>query len=246
LSAIATSQVFPQDITAHAGYVYFTLQNAGAGGKLMKVTNTGGMVTQLGTTAASGSPFGVAMDMIGGNRIYWTEYGGGTYTIFLYDQSTSTQSTVRSVPNGNVGGLAADDLGLYYTEPMYQRSVRQTVGGGAFAVEQSINNPGRMFAIGGYVYYVYGSGGAGAVHRMKNDGSFYGAIASNLTNPSYVTSDGVNVYWSDPTDAAVYRAPVTGGTPQRIMNGFTPYALTVDGSYVYYLASSQAVHRIPK
>ncbi len=246
--AIATNVSFPQDIAAHAGMVYFTLENAGAQPKLMSVTNLGAALAVLavGPMGPGQFPNGIAFDQVGGNTLYWEAYGGGSYTIYQYTVSTANNVSVRGpISNTNIAGLAAENGDFFFTEPLFFRAVQYPQN---FAFDTSMTRPGRMFATGGYVYYLdRGTGGNGSVRRAKDDVSAMNTIASSLSSPAYVTSDGVNVYWTDTTDGAIYRAPVTGGTPFALVKQAGLQALTVDASYVYFVNSTNSqIARIPK
>jgi hypothetical protein len=245
---IAGAQNFPQDITALAGWVYFTLENAGAGAKLMRVANNGGSVTTLASAGASGFADGIAIDKVGGNNIYWANNGGGSYTIFLYSLSAGTNSAVRGpIANGNIGGIVADNTTWSYDEPTLSRTIAGQIN---TVIEQSLNNPTRLAGpAAGYAYYaVHGNGtGNGSIHRGKTDASGFATLASSLQGPSYIATDGVNVYWTDTVEGALYRMPVAGGTPFALARQSGVQALTVDATYVYFLNySANQVLRVPK
>jgi len=101
-------------------------------------------------------------------------------------------------------------------------------------------------AASNYFYYV--DTGTATIHRGTTKSPYSGGILiSGLNAPDYLVTDGVNLYWSDDTDVAIYRAPVTGGTPFALAKSLSSVAvgLAVDNTYIYVATTTQIL-RIPK
>ncbi len=248
---IAANQAFPQDITVYAGEVYFTLENAGAGAKLMNCTNTGSGLTLRDSATNWGSTgtayaAGIAMDKVTGSTLYWASQGGGSYNIFKYSTSTNTDTDMRSSPNGNIGGLGADNIDSMFSETSLGRFV---VYPSNSAYDTGLIAPGRVAAANGHFYYlIQGSGsGTGAIHSRADSSSSFSTVAQNLTFPTFIASDGTSVYWTDEGDGAIYRVPVGGGVPFPLVKQAGIGALTVDATYVYFInATTAQILRVPK
>jgi hypothetical protein len=250
---------FPQDIATYGGWVYFTLENAGNGAQLWVVSNSGGSPTKLaGLTPGTGNTFpnGIAFDRTSTNTIYWESYLGGTYNIWkfaLTSATAGTNSSYRNSPNANIGGLAADSSEVGFTEPNQDRFVIYPQND---QIDPSMAIANKVKYAGGYFYFVdVGTGTNGTINRasISSTGAFT-TIASGLHHPAYLASDGVNVYWSDPVDYAIYRMPVGGGTILTLVSGTSssvPEGVALDLSnpspgFLYYYTSDNKVARVPK
>jgi hypothetical protein len=244
LLTLTSGQVFPQYIVAHGGTVYFLNENAGAGGILKSMTNTGGGLSAL-ASAGSGFPSGLAFDQVSGNRLFWGNDVSGTTNRFRFDLP-STNTLIHT--GSQMSGLAADNLGDYWTEPSNSRVVGQPNGQGASVFAGNLVNPAGIVANSGSIYYAErGSGANGAIWKEPSAGGTQTKLASNLTSPVYIDTDGVSVYWSDQNDGAIYRVPVGGGTVVTIAKGAGIGQLTVDATYVYYTNTTNAqILRAPK
>jgi hypothetical protein len=250
---LANGLSYPTDITVYAGEVYFTLQNNGAGVKLLNMTNTGGGLTTLDSatswsTVGVTRPRGVAIDKVTGKTLYWATDSGGTsgYNVFKYTISGGTDSDMRSSSSGNLGGLAADNIDSMFSVPSLGWFVVYPADS---AYDTGNTNPGRITAANGYFYYlVTGNGpGTGAIHSRADSSTTFSYPAQNLNQPAYIASDGTSIYWTDTSDNALYRVPVAGGPIFTLAKGAGMTALTVDTTYVYVInAANSQIVRIPK
>jgi hypothetical protein len=244
LLTLASGQVFPQYIVVHSGIVYFVNENAGAGGILKNMTNTGGGLSTLASTPA-GFPNGLAFDQASGNRLFWGNDSGGTTQRFRFDLP-STNTLIHT--GSPMSGLAADNLGDYWTEPANNRVIGQPNGQAASVFASGLNGPSGIVADAGNIYYAErGTGANGSIWKEPSAGGTQTKLASNLTSPVYIDTDGVNVYWTDQNDGAIYRVPVGGGAVITIAKGAGIGQLTVDATYVYYTNTTNAqILRAPK
>jgi hypothetical protein len=254
--AVASNVNLPQDITTYNSNVYFTATGAGAsstdGAQVWSVTNAGGSLTKLDWASrwfstGDTSPAGIAFDKVGGNTLYWvSDASAGAYNVFKYVLSTSTGSVEHTSSADTVAGIGADNVDIVYTVPQLGWVVVLP----ADSVYDNGNvNSGRVTAVGGHFYYLIpGNGpGTGAIHSRADSSSSFSYVAMNLNQPTYITSDGTNVYWTDTADNAIYRTPVGGGPIFTLVKQTGVAALTMDTTYVYFInKTTSEILRVPK
>lgn len=104
-----------------------------------------------------------------------------------------------------------------------------------------LSTPGSMVSDGTYLYWINGN----SIGRVDLDGT--------NSNPDFITAlevggaaglavDSSNIYWSNPDDASIYQAPISGGTTATqfviLSAGSTPEGIAVDATNIYWVDSN--------
>lgn len=114
----------------------------------------------------------------------------------------------------------------------YVRS--QPLGGGAtsqvlFTTEGSRN----LFANGNYIYWASSYGSPQRIYRTLV-GSGTNTQLVTASSVSALTTDAVNVYWTDSGTNKVMKAPAAGGAAVQLAVASTPVSIYTDGASVFW------------
>ncbi len=189
-------------------------------------------------------PFGIATD---GTYVYWTNFDGSTVdSIPVLGGSPTTLVSGTSNPTQ----LILYDGNLYWITPNagYGIYTAPDTGGSPTSVNTGpygLTGPNGFTIYDNVIYLTVGNGGgSGAIDTVPVTGGTPTPLITGLNTPTYITTDGTNLYWIDGSD--IYTAPIGGGTPQIFATGATPSDLIYYGGYIYWTdGGSGNVYRTP-
>jgi hypothetical protein len=99
--------------------------------------------------------------------------------------------------------------------------------------------PAGITVVGSTVYWtdIVVASSLGAVMRVANSGAGgFSAVLSGLDQPTVITSDGANLYWTDrDSPGSVMKLAIGGSTPVTLASGQdVPNGIATDGTNVYW------------
>ncbi len=230
---LAANQTSPRWLAADASRVYWTTLDA-----ILAIDLDGGSPVPLATN--QGYPGGLAVD---GANLYWTNEGPGEVMEMPLDGGPPT--ALVSLGTGfNPTQIVAGGGNVYWFDFATYSVYSVPIGGGS-ETPFFYDSEFYLAAIGidhANLYYTEQSAG-GPVGVCPLDGGAPTVIAHENGTLS-VASDGFNVYFTSPNgdgpvfDGAVHRVPLDGGPDVTLATGGAPEWLAVNGSTVYWIASS--------
>ena len=243
VTVLATGRVTPEDIAIDGTNVYWSERGGAA---YCARAGCGGSATTLvsGITAADGgvaSNDGVA---VGGGLVFFPINGS-----LLGCAIGGCGNSPTTVTSASADDLTTDSTNLYGTSG--STVFKCPLAGCSNVTRTSLVtglSGGEGIAVDGTnVYFAY----TGAVGSCPLTGcSTPTVLAANQTDPNDITSDGVNVYWTDATDNLVLRCSVSGcnGTPTIIaQNQAQPKGIGLDAKAVYWTqVTGDAIVRLAK
>jgi sugar lactone lactonase YvrE len=247
-TTLATDQRGPAGITAYGSTVYWA--NPGDGTINSVVIGGGVSKVLIGGLA---SPLGNAVDPFGGT-VFWTNTGDGTI------KSISTRDgTVSIIAMDQMDPLniVVDATTVYWTDPG-RGTVMSCPKAGC------INSPPRTLWSGtttsslalpwGITVDATNVYWTDRLNRTVNQPPIGGGNTTVLAqgaivfaNPAGIAVDGSNVYWVNAGNGgAVNRMTLSGGNPQTLFTGGTPYAIGVNANNLYWTTYNGKVYRVAK
>jgi len=153
--------------------------------------------------------------------IMWRRRGAGGPALHAVTALATSTSSIQ--------GLAVDATSVYWTDYYAGVVDRVPIAGGAVVVVSSAAaTPGPIFAYGSGIYW---AGSSSIVSKAA------GNLATGRTGgPNGVTSDGVNVYWTE-QGGGVFSVAIGGGAVTTLLAAGTPFgpvAIATDGTTVFW------------
>lgn len=225
-----------------------------AGGAIRTVSTDGGAWTTLASQLGTGGLYVLAL---AGDRLFWPNMVG-LQTAPLDGGPVTTFSVGE--PPLSAGGIAADDLYVYWTDLQQQTVNRMPLGGGPVAVLASDQGyPNGIAADGQAVYWTSAANWntdqpTGYIMKVSRHGGVPVVLASQATLTHQLAIDGSSVYWTGGlfgADSAgtgsVSRAPLDGSEPPTVLvSGLdSPFDIALDSHYVYW-SEERGVMRLEK
>lgn len=226
-----------------------------AGGAIRSVPADGGTSKTLASELGNGGPYVLALT---GEQLLWPNLTHGIQTVPLGGGPVTTFPV--GDPPLSAGGIAADDLYVYWTD-LQQRTVnRMPLGGGPVVVLASGQDyPNGIAADGQAVYWTSAAHWntvqpTGYIMRVSRHGGVPVVLASQATLTHQLAIDGSSVYWTGglfgPDSAgtgSVTRVPLDGSEPATVLvSGLnSPFDIAVDSRYVYW-SEERGIMRLEK
>lgn len=247
-TTLATNQRGPVGVAAFGSTVYWA--NPGDG-TVNSVAISGGVPKVLISGLAS--PLGIAVDPLGGN-VFWTNTGDGTIkSLSILDGKLTTIAVDQMDPLN----IVVDSTTVYWTDPGRGtvmscpktgciNSAPRTLWSGT--TQTSLALPWGIAVDATNVYWT------DSLNRTVNQTPIGGGDTTVLAqgaivfaNPAGITVDGNNVYWVNAgNNGAVNRMTLSGGNPQTLFVGGTPYAIGVNAINLYWTTYGGKVYQVAK
>jgi hypothetical protein len=225
----------PVALTLDATNVYW---DDAASLQIMGVPKAGGAAFQVAT--ASSSPYGIGID---DRNIYWAQPDAGNIQAVPIHGGAIT--TVATTVGDRPWELAVTPNYLLYSAS--SKIGRAPKDGGQQWILTYDDLPGALAIDTTNVYFA-------AHHAMDPKGvdlepgvtievaAIAGSTPIILASPEFepggLTSDGVNLYWTEGGDGAIMAVPVTGGAPVQIVGGqVDPGSIASDCANIYWTNS---------
>jgi len=202
-------------------------------------------------TITSGLGSGIAL---GPNAIYWANSGNGTIGTANLDGSGVNQSLISgssgltAVSDVTVSGNFIYFLGSLGSTPVIGRAnLDGTAVAGLTTHLGTAQNNVSLVSDGTYIYWTNSGGftGPAFIGRVsingQNPNPFF--IPLNGFEPFGLALDpaGTHLYWSDPSQSAIFRANIDGTGMVKVLSGLGPQApfgqslgVDVDKNYIYW------------
>jgi hypothetical protein len=260
----------PTSVALDATYVYWVTTPAssapgsvfGAGGAVESARRTGGggsLALVKGVTGAMSlatSDGFLAYASVGPDDL------SGTGTVGLTTTPSGAGSTVLATALLDPGGVAIDDMNVYWVSEMpaggentYDLLVQSAPlsGGTASVIAVVPGYVGAGIAVqSGALYFAgqtsLGDGGS-AIFVLPTIGGTANSLQEFSTGSPYeVTTDSSRVYWNDVLRGALYSMPLGGGAVSTVARGLKlPKQLAVDSNNVYVAdgIANGAIYEVP-
>jgi hypothetical protein len=209
------------------------------------------------------APQGLFVDA---TNVFWNEAAMPGRT-FKADKDGSNPVLLSTSNVPGVQGLVADADWVYFLDLFGAQGLVKApragipdggaplvVSGGwpyAFEIAQSASNV--YWTSRGTIGSADDGGIPGKVLTVPKDGGAASVVAigsygvSQLGGPVFVAVDDAWAYWTDEGNYTVDRAPLAGGPPAVLVNETAfPYAITIDGSNLYYTTLDGRIMIMPK
>lgn len=212
-------------------------------------------------------PRGLAVDQ---GNVYWTEEGAITVLfapksalnappgVLWQSDTTTIMWGAGDASDFATEYVAADGQRVYFTASDGRvRAVSLDGGGLEMAGTPNQNGASRVTLDTSYVYWAVQDPAAGVINRAAT-GTLMDAeaVASGLSSPEALATDGTNVYWaaasSDGSGAEdIFGCVMAACQPARLAGGYIALAIVVDAQAVYWTdngmtANSGAVWKLAK
>jgi hypothetical protein len=144
---------------------------------------------------------------------------------------------ILATRDGNVGGIAVDDVAVYWSEP--GAIMRQPKGGGEPTVFATTKAFAWHIALDdGHVYWA--DSDAGTVARAPKAGGPTEIIAAGEAKPFAIAVDAAAVYWTNILGNEIRRREKKEALPQTLLGEtWNPRGLAVDAEAVYWSSSGE-------
>ena len=163
------------------------------------------------------NPNGLAIDT---DTVYWTEFGG----LIRKVPKTGGAPVTLYASQYNPSGIAADGTNVYFGDGV---SIRSVPKGGGTSTVLAAGTPSQIALDSNNLYWTDFS--AGAIRKMPKTGGTPVTIATGTNSPSGITTDGINVYWSEfSSPGAVRKVSVNGGTPTVLGTNVNNIGVAID------------------
>lgn len=242
---LATNQG-PVGIAAFGFMVYWV--NPGEG-TLNSMPISGGIPKVLVNNLAS--PLGLAIDPVAGT-LFWTNTGDGTIKSFSVGDG---KLSIIAIDQMDPLNIVADATQVYWTDPG-RGTVMSCAKTGCSApttlwsgtTPTSLALPWGIAVDARNVYWT------DSLNRTVNATPIGGGDTTVLAqgaivfaNPAGIAVDGNNVYWVNAgNNGAVNRMTLSGGNPQTLVVGGTPYAIGVNATSLYWTTYGGKVYQVAK
>jgi hypothetical protein len=208
-----------------------------------------GCITTV-TTLASGQddPTSLAVDS---THVYWTNPFDGTVNeVPVGGGPVTALASGQAWPNS----VAVDGTNVYWVNSGTYSESSGTVnevpvgGGSVTTLATGQDYPTSVAVDGTHVCWLnYENGYDGTVNEVPVGGGTVTTLATGQPYPASVAVDGTNVYWANAyyLNGGVNEVPVGGGVVTTLASGYNPYAVAVDGAYVYFARDDGTVNEVP-
>lgn len=237
LITLASGQENPSGLAVDSTGVYWTTgshtvvttQSVPTDGKVTRANLDGTDIMAVATGQAIPGPIGVANALVA-----WADLA----SIMLFAPGGRAAAAASA---HDVYAVATDGDNVYWTAPTGLSSV--PVSGGGIAM--LAGGTPASGSIGLDADSVYWASSVGVMRVPKTNANPVTLAAT--TSATAVAVDATDVYWIDSSAAAIFRVPISGGTPTMVVSSPPNLAaLAVDGINVYWTSySAGTVSKVP-
>ncbi|MDT4955975.1 MAG: hypothetical protein QOJ02_4113 [Acidobacteriota bacterium] len=201
--------------------------------------NTNGLITFTMNFGGQGGGF----DEFGPNLSITSHSDGQTVTTSTVTISGTASDAGRGesgIASVTVNGIRANgDTAAQSDTAYWSKAITLSPGANTITVVATDNSPIPNQTTQTITLNLSSSGGGGGSGGVI-------VLATGLSNPNGITTDGSYVYWTDYGSNSVKRVSVNGGSVTTLYNSiYSPSGIAVDSSYVYFGFGSD-VMRVPK
>ena len=219
-----------------ANYVYWTQSNQDSM-CIKKVGKNGGAVVTL----ASQYPYKLAIDA---SNVYYTDGGNGLTYGYTIGKVGKNEGITTPIATGQTqeDGIKVYGGNVYWASIWDGRINKTGISGGGVTPIANVSGSYDFAVDSTGVYYVNldSTGTKGIIRRTGLTG---GASTDITTSPVELPRDFVldanNVYWT--TENGIYKASKSGGNVSHVSVTGSPWDITVDSDYIYWLDGSNVI-----
>ncbi len=229
---LASGLPYPFGLAVSASAAFWTDPVANT---VSKVSLSDCSVSTISSTADN--PVGVILH---GKFVYWTNgNGGGTAGSIMRAPQAGGAVTTLATGLFSPGEIVTDGTSLYWTantDTMPDGVYELPIGGGTVATLTGTGYSLDLALNGGTVYWT--DDGDDTVLSMPTGGGTVTTLATGLTAPDTIATDGVSLYWvasGSPGSVMKLALGADGGSPVTLAAGIAnPSGIVTDGVSVYF------------